>query len=64
MEDSFNEADPNLEDSIEKITGITSSELQLIKKIHFLLSKEVRELIDILPLLMRNLSHSTQKANS
>jgi hypothetical protein len=55
------ESAPNIEDSIEKITGLNSSELQLIKKIHFLLSSEVRELIAILPYLMRNLSHSTEK---
>lgn len=57
----YKESQANIQDQIEKITGLTSEELQILKIINFLLSDEVKELIDILPPLMRNLAHSTRK---
>ncbi len=57
----FREALPDLEYSIEKLTGLTLEEQDILKKAHFPLSAEVGELVDILPQIMRNLSHSTQK---
>ena len=57
----FREALPNLEVPLKKLTGLTDEELNLLKITHFLLSKEVEELIEELPKLLRNLSHSTHK---
>ena len=57
----FTESQANIEYLLEKITGLTPEELFLLKKIHFLLSDEVKELLNILPPLMRNLAHSTRK---
>lgn len=57
----FNEALPNLESSIKDLIGLSNEELEVLKVTHFLLSPEVKELIEIVPQLMRNLAHSTQK---
>lgn len=57
----FSESMPNLEYSIEKITGLTYEEQDTLKAIHFLLSPEVEELVDSLPQIMHNLAHSTRK---
>lgn len=57
----FREALPNLEVPLKNLTGLTDEELNHLKSIHFLLSKEVDDLIEELPKLLRNLSHSTHK---
>lgn len=57
----FREALPNLEVPLKKLTGLTDEELNLLKTTHFLLSREVEELIEELPKLLKNLSHSTHK---
>lgn len=57
----FREALPNLEVPLKNLTGLTDEELNHLKTAHFLLSKEVEELIEELPKLLRNLSHSTHK---
>lgn len=57
----FREALPNLEVPLKNLTGLTDDELNHLKIVHFLLSKEVNELIEELPKLLRNLSHSTNK---
>lgn len=50
---------PNKE--IEDLFDLSKEDLNTLKAIHFLLSDEVKNLIEILPILMRNLSHSTRK---
>jgi len=57
----FREALPNLEVPLKNLIGLTNEELNYLKTVHFLLSDEVEELIDELPKLLRNLSHSTHK---
>lgn len=57
----FREALPNLEVPLKNLTGLTDEELNHLKTVHFLLSDEVENLIDELPKLLRNLSHSTHK---
>lgn len=46
---------------ISNLFNLENDDLNILKTVHFLLSDEVLELIEILPLLMRNLSHSTRK---
>lgn len=57
----FKEALPNLEYHLKSLTGLSEEELHLLKTVHFLLSPAVKELLEELPHIMRNLSHSTQK---
>jgi len=57
----YREALPNLEVPLKNLTGLTDAELNHLKIVHFLLSEEVNELIEELPKLLRNLSHSTHK---
>ena len=52
----------SLNDStIENLFELSHDDLITLKAVHFLLSDKVRELIKSLPLLVRNLSHSTRK---
>ena len=46
---------------IEDLFDLSKDDLDTLKAIHFLLSDEVKNLVEILPILMRNLSHSTRK---
>lgn len=46
---------------IEDLFELSHEDLITLKVVHFLLSDEVRNLVGILPLLVRNLAHSTQK---
>lgn len=46
---------------IEDLFDLSKDDLDTLKAIHFLLSDEVKSLVEILPILMRNLSHSTRK---
>ena len=57
----FKEALPNLEYHLKSLTGLSEEELHLLKIIHFLLSPTVKDLLEELPNILRNLSHSTQK---
>lgn len=57
----FKESQATIEHQLGKITGLTTEEILILKKINFLLSDEVKELLDIIPPLMRNLAHSTRK---
>ncbi|MFA0832629.1 MAG: hypothetical protein ACC609_01315 [Methanobacterium formicicum] len=56
----FNEAVPNLYVPLTEL-GLSDSDLNFLKTVHFLLSPEVEALVNELPKLIRNLSHSTQK---
>ena len=56
----FNEAVPNLHVPLQKL-GLSEADLNFLKTVHFLLSPKVEALINELPKLIRNLSHSTQK---
>jgi len=47
--------------TIENLFELSHDDLTTLKVIHFLLSDEVRTLVKILPQLVRNLAHSTQK---
>ena len=47
-------------EGIISLLGIDEKEIEILKRIHFLLSKEVNDLIDSLNSIMRNLSHSTR----
>lgn len=46
---------------VQDLFEMDEDDLRTLKTVHFLLSDEVRELIQALPYLLRNLSHSTQK---
>ena len=46
---------------VQDLFEMDDDDLRTLKTVHFLLSDEVRDLIQILPYLLRNLSHSTQK---
>lgn len=46
---------------IENLFNLTQDDFTLIKVVYFLLSDELKDLIKILPILIRNLSHSTKK---
>ena len=47
--------------TIEELFELSHEDLTTLKAVHFMLSDEVRDLVKILPLLVRNLAHSTQK---
>ena len=52
----------SLNDSvIEDLFELSHDDLITLKVVHFLLSDEIRNLIKILPQLVRNLAHSTQR---
>ena len=51
----------SLEIKIENLFDISDDDLITLKAVHFFLSEEVRDLIEVLPYLLRNLSHSTHK---
>ena len=46
---------------VQDLFEMDEDDLRVLKTVHFLLSDEIRDLIQILPYLLRNLSHSTQK---
>lgn len=49
------------ENGINKLFDLKENELNTLKSVHFFLSSELNDFIEILPQLMRNLSHSTSK---
>lgn len=49
------------ENGINKLFNLKENELNTLKSVHFLLSTQLNEFIEILPQLMRNLAHSTSK---
>ena len=49
------------DDTVEDLFELSHDDLITLKTVHFLLSDEVRNLIKILPQLVRNLAHSTQR---
>ena len=55
------EVSTNFTVKVQDLFEMTDDDLIILKTVHFLLSDEVRDLIGILPYLLRNLSHSTQK---
>lgn len=46
---------------IENLFELSHDDLNILKAVHFLISDEVRNLVGILPRLVRNLAHSTQR---
>ena len=55
------EVSTNFSIKVQDLFEMNEDDLRTLKTVHFLLSDEVRDLIEILPYLLRNLSHSTQK---
>ncbi|MDO5851180.1 MAG: hypothetical protein Q4Q23_01680 [Methanobacteriaceae archaeon] len=51
----------NVYSSIKKLFNLNDTDILTLKKIHFLLSLQVKDFIEILPQLIRNLTHSTNK---
>ena len=49
------------DDTVEDLFELSHEDLITLKAVHFLISDEVRNLIKILPQLVRNLAHSTQR---
>ena len=49
------------ENGINKLFNLKENELNTLKSVHFFLSSQLNDFIEILPQLMRNLSHSTSK---
>lgn len=57
----FRDASINSELAVTRLFNLDENNILLLKKLHFLISKEVEDLIKIIPYLIRNLSHSTNK---
>ena len=57
----FKNANIDHEYAIYQLFNLKQEDMLILKKLHFLISTQVRELMDILPFLIRNLSHSTNK---
>ena len=57
----YTEALPQIEYPLTKLIDLTEKDLEYLKAVHFLLSKEVEDFIKEIPSIMHNLSHSTQK---
>lgn len=57
----FNKATINLKNEVKNIFNIEKHDFNYLKSIHFLMSPEVKDFIEVLPQLMKNLSHSTNK---
>lgn len=49
------------DETVEDLFELSHDDLITLKTVHFLLSDEVRNLVKILPQLVRNLAHSTQR---
>ena len=49
------------DDTVEDLFELSHEDLITLKAVHFILSDEVRNLVKILPQLVRNLAHSTQR---
>ena len=54
------EVSTNFTIKVQDLFEMDDDDLRTLKTVHFLLSDEVRDLIQILQYLLRNLSHSTQ----
>lgn len=57
----FSKATINLKNEVKNIFNLDEHDFNYFKSIHFLMSSEVKDFIEILPQLMKNLSHSTNK---
>lgn len=57
----FKASVPNLKNAVKNIFKLNETDLNYLKSVHFLLSNEVQVFVNILPQLLRNLSHSTNK---
>ncbi|GAB4310821.1 MAG: hypothetical protein Kow0019_08950 [Methanobacteriaceae archaeon] len=57
----YSEALPRIEYPLIELMDLSETDFEYLKMVHFLLSPEVKNLIEELPKLLRNLSHSTQK---
>lgn len=51
----------SLDKNIENLFDLSPDELNILKSVYFIMSPQVEKLINILPQLLRNLSHSTSK---
>lgn len=49
------------DETIENLFELSHDDLTTLKVVHFMISDEIRKFIKILPQLVRNLAHSTQK---
>ncbi len=49
------------ENGVSKLFDLKENELNTLKSVHFLLSSQLNDFIEVLPQLMRNLSHSTSR---
>ena len=57
----FKDAQINSELAVSRLLNLDEENFLILKKLHFVISEEVEELVKILPTLVRNLSHSTNK---
>ena len=57
----FKDASINHDSVVDWLFKLDDYNILLLKKLHFLISNEVEDFVKILPLLIRNLSHSTSK---
>lgn len=51
----------DLENIVKNLTLLEIKEVNLLSTVHFLLSDETKKLVEIVPRILRRLSHSTQK---
>ena len=57
----FKDASIDTELFVNQLFNLDEENILTLKKLHFLISSEVKSFIRILPFLVRNLSHSTNK---
>ena len=57
----FKDSTINSELAVTRLFNFDEENILILKKLHFIISKEVEDFIKVLPYLVRNLSHSTNK---
>jgi len=57
----FKDSTINSELAVTRLFDLDEENILILKKLHFIISKEVEDFVKILPYLVRNLSHSTNK---
>jgi hypothetical protein len=50
-----------LENVVQNLTRLDKNDVELLSTVHFLLSDQVKAFVDVLPRIIRRLSHSSQK---
>ena len=57
----FKEGIPQLDYPILNLFDLSKEDMDYLKMVHFLISPQIKDLMNVLPSIMRNMAHSTQK---